>query len=69
MEAPQQQSQPWATAGIWPAKKKPEPQMQDLGFKKGDTMIIDGGAGNFKPKAFDVEQESSEVEPVPMKDA
>jgi len=54
-----QKLQPWRT--IWPAERESQPQAQIFGFKKGETMVFDGNAGNFFAReGWVVEQESDE---------
>jgi len=54
-----QKVQPWRA--IWPAERESQPQAQIFGFKKGETMVFDGNAGNFFAReGWVVEQESDE---------
>ena len=49
--------QPWRA--VWPAPRASQPQAQIFGFKKGETMVFDGNAGNFFARdGWRVEQES-----------
>ena len=50
--------QPWRA--VWPAPRESQPQAQIFGFKKGETMVFDGNAGNFFARdGWTIEQESS----------
>jgi hypothetical protein len=50
--------QPWRA--VWPAPRESQPQAQIYGFKKGETMVFDGNAGNFFARdGWKVEQESA----------
>jgi hypothetical protein len=50
--------QPWRS--LWPVSRKPQPRAQIYGFKKGETMVVDGNAGNFFARdGWKIEQESS----------
>jgi hypothetical protein len=40
--------QPWKAH--WPAPREPQSQANIFGFKKGETMVFDGNAGNFFTK-------------------
>lgn len=49
--------QPWRA--VWPAPREADNQAQIYGFKKGETMVFDGNAGNFFARdGWTVEQES-----------
>ena len=49
--------QPWRA--VWPAPRESQPQAQIFGFKRGETMVFDGNAGNFFARdGWTVEQES-----------
>jgi len=50
-------AQPWKT--IWPAPRQSQPRAQIFGFKKGETMVFDGNAGNFFARdGWTIEQKS-----------
>jgi hypothetical protein len=56
--------QPWRA--VWPAPRVSQPQAQIYGFKKGETMVFDGNAGNFFARdGWVLEQESSTQAPAP----
>ena len=40
-----EKTQPWKAH--WPAPREPQSQANLFGFKKGETMVFDGNAGNF----------------------
>ena len=43
----------------WPVQRPTQPQAQIYGFKKGETMVFDGNAGNFFARSgWEVEGES-----------
>jgi hypothetical protein len=49
--------QPWRA--VWPSPRESQPQAQIFGFKKGETMVFDGNAGNFFARSgWTVEQKS-----------
>ncbi|RMZ90263.1 hypothetical protein DV736_g2530, partial [Chaetothyriales sp. CBS 134916] len=51
-------AQPWRS--IWPVERPSQPQAQIYGFKKGETMVFDGNAGNFFVKdAWKIENASN----------
>jgi hypothetical protein len=53
-------AQPWKA--IWPAPRESQPQAQIFGFKKGETMVFDGNAGNFFVRdGWVLEQESAKA--------
>lgn len=52
--------QPWRA--VWPAPRESQPQAQIYGFKKGETMVFDGNAGNFFARdGWTIEQQSDET--------
>lgn len=56
--------QPWRA--VWPAPRESQPQAQIYGFKKGETMVFDGNAGNFFARnGWVVEQESNAITSAP----
>ena len=51
--------QPWRA--VWPSPREAQPQAQIYGFKKGETMVFDGNAGNFFARdGWNLEQESKD---------
>ena len=51
-------NQPWRTLA-WPVERPTQRQAQIYGFKKGETMVFDGNAGNFFARSgWKVEGES-----------
>ncbi|KAK3673347.1 hypothetical protein LTR78_006893 [Recurvomyces mirabilis] len=53
-----EKTQPWKA--YWPAPREPQSQANLFGFKKGETMVFDGNAGNFFARdKWEVEQESA----------
>jgi hypothetical protein len=53
--------QPWRA--VWPAPRESQPQAQIYGFKKGETMVFDGNAGNFFARdGWTLEQQSDTSE-------
>ncbi|KAK5107686.1 hypothetical protein LTR62_000921 [Meristemomyces frigidus] len=61
MDKTSAKQQPWKA--VWPAPREPQSQANMFGFKKGETMVFDGNAGNFFAREkWEIESETLATE-------